>query len=56
METLDIMEEGDHAVDHGIRRLAIGYEAAHTVYKGLIGYRDDYMEHIKNGRLYMRCL
>ena len=29
---------------------AIGYEAAHMVYKGLIGYRDDYIEHIKNGR------
>ena len=29
---------------------AIGYEAANMVYKGLIGYRDDYVEHIKNGR------
>jgi len=29
---------------------AIGYEAAHMVYKGLIGYRDDYEEHIRNGR------
>ena len=29
---------------------AIGYEAANMVYKGLIGYRDDYIEHIQNGR------
>ena len=29
---------------------AIGYEAAHMVYKGLIGYRDDYIEHIERGR------
>ena len=29
---------------------AIGYEAANMVYKGLIGYRDDYVEHIQNGR------
>ncbi len=25
-------------------------EAANMVYKGLIGYRDDYVEHIRNGR------
>ena len=29
---------------------AIGYEAANMVYKGLIGYREDYEEHIRNGR------
>mgnify|MGYP000340978923 FL=1 len=29
---------------------AIGYEAARMVYKGLIGYREDYEEHIRNGR------
>ena len=38
---LSIMESAD---------CAIGYEAARMVYKGLIGYRDDYIEHIKNGR------
>lgn len=39
--TLSIMESAD---------CAIGYEAANMVYKGLMGYRDDYIEHIKNGR------
>lgn len=29
---------------------AIGYEAANMVYKGVIGYREDYIEHIVNGR------
>ena len=31
---------------------AIGYEAANMVYKGVIGFRDDYLEHI----MYNRCL
>lgn len=31
---------------------AIGYEAANMVYKGVIGFRDDYLEHI----MYHRCL
>ena len=38
---LSIMESAD---------CAIGYEAAHMVYKGLVGYRDDYIEHIRHGR------
>ena len=49
METLDIMEETALSIMESAD-CAIGYEAAHTVYKGLIGYRDDYVEHIKNGR------
>ena len=49
METLDIMEGTALAIMESAD-CAIGYEAAHTVYKGLIGYRDDYVEHIKNGR------
>ena len=29
---------------------AIGYEAANMVHKGIIGFREDYIEHITNGR------
>ena len=49
METLDIMEETALSIMESAD-CAIGYEAAHMVYKGLVGYRDDYIEHIKNGR------
>ncbi|MDD7771059.1 NAD(P)-binding protein [Suipraeoptans intestinalis] len=49
MKTLDIMEQTAlNAMEAS--DCAIGYEAANMVYKGLIGYRDDYEEHIKNGR------
>ena len=48
METLDIMEQTALSIMESAD-CAIGYEAAHTVYKGLIGYRDDYVEHIKMG-------
>ena len=49
METLDVMEETALSIMDSAD-CAIGYEAAHMVYKGLIGYRDDYEEHIRNGR------
>ncbi|RHR26622.1 glutamate synthase [Clostridium sp. AF19-22AC] len=49
METLDIMEETALSIMDSAD-CAIGYEAARMVYKGLIGYRDDYIEHIQNGR------
>ena len=49
METLDIMEETALSIMESAD-CAIGYEAANMVYKGLIGYRDDYIEHIKRGR------
>ncbi len=49
METLDIMEKTALSVMESAD-CAIGYEAANMVYKGLIGYRDDYIEHIKNNR------
>lgn len=39
--SLSIMETAD---------CAIGYEAAHMVYQGLIGYYDDYETHITQGR------
>ena len=49
MKTLDYMEETALSIMESAD-CAIGYEAARIVYKGLIGYRDDYIEHIKNGR------
>ncbi len=49
MKTLDIMEETALSIMESAD-CAIGYEAANMVYKGLKGYRDDYIEHIKNGR------
>ena len=49
METLEIMEQTALSIMESAD-CAIGYEAANMVYKGLIGYRDDYVEHIKNGR------
>lgn len=49
MKTLDIMEETAVSIMESAD-CAIGYEAAHMVYKGLIGYRDDYIEHIERGR------
>lgn len=49
METLDTMEATALSVMESAD-CAIGYEAAHMVYKGLVGYRDDYIEHIRHGR------
>lgn len=49
METLDIMEQTALSVMESTD-CAIGYEAANMVYKGLIGYRDDYIGHIQNNR------
>lgn len=49
MNTLKLMEETALSIMDSAD-CAIGYEAANMVYKGLVGYRDDYIEHIKNGR------
>lgn len=49
METLDIMEQTALSIMESAD-CAIGYEAANMVYKGLIGYRDDYIGHIQNNR------
>lgn len=49
MKTSDIMEQTALSIMESAD-CAIGYEAANMVYKGLIGYRDDYVEHIQNGR------
>ncbi len=49
METLEVMEQTALSIMESAD-CAIGYEAANMVYKGLIGYRDDYIEHIEHGR------
>ena len=49
METLDTMEATALSIMESAD-CAIGDEAAHMVYKGLVGYRDDYIEHIRHGR------
>ena len=49
METLDTMEATALSIIESAD-CAIGYEAAHMVYKGLVGYRDEYIEHIRHGR------
>ncbi len=49
IESLDLMEQTAKSIMESAD-CAIGYEAANMVYKGLIGYRDDYIEHIENGR------
>ncbi len=48
METLDLMERTARSIME-TADCAIGYEAARMVYKGLIGYREDYEEHIVMG-------
>ena len=48
-ETLDVIRLTAEGIYYSAD-CAIGYEAANMVYKGLIGYRDDYIEHIQNGR------
>lgn len=49
METLDLMEELSISIMDSAD-CAIGYSAAHMIYQGLIGFRDDYEEHIREGR------
>jgi len=49
METLDLMENTALSIKRNAD-CAIGYEAANMVYKSLTGYREDYEEHIKQGR------
>ncbi len=48
METLDLMESLAVSVMDSAD-CAIGYEAAHMVYKSLIGCREDYEEHVRQG-------
>lgn len=49
MRTLDLMEDTALSIKRNAD-CAIGYEAANMVYKSITGYREDYEEHIKQGR------
>ena len=49
METLKLMEELSQSIMNGAD-CAIGYEAAHTVYRSLKDCREDYEEHVHQGR------
>lgn len=49
MGTLDLMEDTALSIKRNAD-CAIGYEAANMVYKSVTGYREDYEEHIKQGR------
>ena len=49
MDTLDLMEELAVSIMEGAD-CAIGYEAAHMVYKSLSVCREDYEEHVHQGR------
>lgn len=49
MDTIELIEETAFAIMHSAD-CAIGYEAASMVYKGVIGFREDYEVHIREGR------
>lgn len=49
IETIKFIEETAKSIEE-TADCAIGYEAAHMVYKSIINCREDFDEHIKNGR------
>ncbi len=49
MEHIDIIEKTARVIKN-TADCAIGYEAANMVLKGVVGFRDDYIEHIENKR------
>lgn len=49
MQTLDLIENLAQSIMVGAD-CAIGYEAANLVYKSLIGAREDYEEHVRQGK------
>lgn len=49
MDTLDLIEKTARVIVNSAD-CAIGYEAANMVLKGVHGFRQDYIEHIANGR------
>lgn len=46
---IELIEETAKAIKSAAD-CAIGYEAANMVLKGVVGFREDYVEHIENGR------
>ena len=49
METINIIERTAKVIADSAG-CAIGYEAAHMVFKGIRGFREDYEEHVQHGR------
>lgn len=49
LETIDLIEKTARVIKNSAD-CAIGYEAANMVLKGVIGFRDDYIEHVNNHR------
>ena len=49
METIDLIEKTARVIKNSAD-CAIGREAAKMVLRGVVGFRDDYIEHIKNHR------
>ena len=49
LEHIDIIEKTARVIKN-TSDCAIGYEAANMVLKGVVGFRDDYIEHIENKR------
>lgn len=49
LRTLDLIEETANNITDSAD-CAIGYEAAHMVLAGLVGFRDDYLYHIEHGK------
>ncbi|MGL4790127.1 MAG: NADH-ubiquinone oxidoreductase-F iron-sulfur binding region domain-containing protein, partial [Anaerotignaceae bacterium] len=49
METIGLIEKTARVIKN-TSDCAIGYEAANMVLKGVVGFRDDYVEHIENKR------
>ncbi|MCI1960101.1 MAG: NAD(P)-binding protein [Clostridia bacterium] len=49
IETIDLIEKTARVIKNSAD-CAIGYEAADMVLKGVLGFRDDYIEHIVNKR------
>ena len=49
MDSLELIEETAQSIME-TADCAIGYEAANMIYKGVIGFRDEYISHIETGR------
>lgn len=49
LDTIDLIERTARVIKNSAD-CAIGFEAADMVLRGVIGFRDDYVEHIVNGR------
>lgn len=49
LDTIDLIEKTARVISNSAD-CAIGYEAANMVLKGIKGFRNDYVEHIKNNR------